>query len=152
MSLVVRKWCIHEFVHDHKCKTGSDCTCAHAEYIGVVVLAGCLCRETVTAECGADTFDLICNHAHTDTGTADENTQILLASGDCLCNSLSIDWVVTGCYAVTAVICHFKSAILQMLDNLQLEFISAVVTSNCDCHILNPPVLNVEIVCIIYHI
>ena len=93
------------------------------------MLSGRLSTEAIMAKCRPDTRNLVCRNGNADTGSANDNTKLTLSAGNCLCYLLSVNRIITGLFALAAVILVLDTALLQMLDHFLLQSISTMVTS-----------------------
>ena len=67
-----------ECVEDINSKRGADYSCAHADYVCIVVHSRHSCREGVGAERRSYSVIFVCAHGHSYTGAADEKTESLV--------------------------------------------------------------------------
>ena len=73
------KLSVQEGVHNLAGKACAHHTAAQAERVGVVVAAGELCAEGITAAAGADALHLVGAHRHTHAGAAAQDYQCAAA-------------------------------------------------------------------------
>ena len=63
-------------IHDLQSQTVIDVARTQSQRIGIVVLAAHFSHDRAGAECASDSTDLVGNHAHSDTGTTNDDGAI----------------------------------------------------------------------------
>ena len=130
MTLCTGKLRLQEGIYDFQCKTASYHSCTHRQDVCIVMQTGCLSAEAVGTECRTDTFDLVCRHGNTDTGSTDQDSFFTLAIRYCMAYQFSIYGIIYRFLAVTAEILAGNALFLQMSDDLLFQLISGVIASN----------------------
>ena len=111
---------------------------ADGHHVGVVVLAAELRLERVGAVRAADTLDLVRRDGDADTGRADDDAVLALPACHGTRGSLAEDRIVAALGGVGAAVLDLVAQPLQLLFDVFLPGVSAVVTDQCDLHNFSP--------------
>ena len=96
--------------------------------------AGELGAEGLGAHDGAYALDLVGGQADTDTGTADQDTQIDVTVGNCLTHLVAGDGVIKALGGVGSKVHDLAAALLQVLGNDVLELDGGMVVADTNLH------------------
>ena len=123
---------LEESSHDVQRLGHGDEVCRQAEHIGVVVLACELRKALLPAERSTDTLVLVRCHADTVSRGADNDTELVRTFLYCLCQGMSIVWVVATRVGEAAEIVYFGAVVLKEEAHLVLEREAGMIAGKGD--------------------
>lgn len=121
------KFCCQEAIDDRDRLVGVEPRTTEAEHVGVVVPTAHLGLVGVVGIDGADTRDLVCDDANTDTRTADEHRAFGATVGDVARGRLGEQRIIDRFVRIRPVIDNLMTAIAQRRGYGCFEFESGVV-------------------------
>ena len=125
---------VQEGVHNPLGQIIADDAGAHGQHIGIVVAAGHLCGEGITAQGTADPMHFICGDGHADACGADHDALFALAGGHRLCCGAGEVGVVAALLATGTEILYFVARGGQIGLDVLFQSKSAVIGSDGDHH------------------
>ena len=111
---------------------------ADGHHVGVVVLAAELRFERIGTVRAADAVHLVRRDGDADTGRADDDAVLTLPACHGTRGSLAEDGIVAALSGVGAAVLDLVAQPLQLLFDVFLHSVSAVVTAQCDLHNFSP--------------
>jgi len=112
-----------------KCKSFSDNALSEAENVSVIVYSRESCAEGIRTASGSDSIVFICCHAHSDTCSANEDTEICFTVLKSFANLSGKHGIITAVGRICSHVYNSEAFIGKVCTYLFFEEISCVVGS-----------------------
>lgn len=136
MTFFTRKWSINEKIHNVQPHPGEEHS--RIQHIFIVMQPRTFGGKAIPVQGAVDTRYLISGNGNADAGATDDDAFFALARCHGMGHHLTIDGIIQRGAEFTPEVLAFQSAILQVGQNLLLEFVSTMVTADSD-HLTQVP-------------
>ena len=130
MTFFTRKWSINEKIHNVQPHPGEEHS--RIQHIFIVMQPRTFGGKAIPVQGAVDTRYLISSNGNADAGATDDDAFFALARCHGMGHHLTIDGIIQRGVEFTPEVLAFQSAILQVGQNLLLEFVSTMVTADSD--------------------
>ena len=131
MALCTGKFGVKEGIHDLHRQPGSGHARTHCQNVGIVVQAGRLSAEAVSADCRTDPFITVSCDGNADAGTTDQNPAVTSSFLNLFYYFLCIDRIVYCILRIRTTVGIFQATLLQMLFDFLHQTIAGLITTQC---------------------